>query len=283
MILADGDIQKRLIPQTADNPTRWWERSDWDEIGDQILIDPFETTSLRVCTYELHVGGEYRLLRDPHTPRFLADNQDFQLGPGETALILTEEYIALPRNVMGLVVPRARRIFEGSTIAATRIDPTWYGKLLIGFTNLSKSPTAIYRRDAFCNMYFAETGNVDRPLTKGDTPFLGRTHIGKIELPNVRERVLRGSPEDVTRQDIEDVVETFGRPYDIVFGALEQSRRATFEAVERELGPKLAETASSQAIMSAFRWQNRMLTALITGILAVLVGGLLTAIVKIFT
>lgn len=228
------------------------------------------------------MGSDYRLLRDPHAPQSLDVSQSFLLGPGETALVLTEEFIALPRNVMGLVVPRARRIFEGMSLSATRVDPTWYGKLLVGMTNLAKSPTAIYRGEAFCTLYFAETGEVEKPLTKSDTPFLGRTEIGRIELPNLRERVLRQRPEDITRQDVEDVVETFGRPFDVVFGAMESTRRTTFEAVERELGPKLADTAASQAFRSAFRSQQQLLIALVTGILLAGAGAVITFIIKSF-
>lgn len=284
MILADADIRKRLLPplSTDASPIDWWEQRDWDKILDHLLIDPFAASNLRACTYDLRVGSEYRLLRDPHTVRLLHDGESFELGPNETALILTEEYVALPRNVMGLVVPRARRIFEGSSISATRVDPTWYGKLVIGVTNLAKSPTAIFRRDSFCTLYFTETGSVENALTRADTPFLGRTQIGKIELPNIRERRLRTRPEDVTRQDIDDVVETFGRPYDVIFGALELTRRTTFEAVERELGPKLADTAATQAIRSAFRHYQHLLTALVTGILVAGAAALITYLIKTF-
>lgn len=264
------------------NPTEWWEQGDWDEIGDHLILDPFEPGSLRGCTYELRVGAEYRLLGDPHTRRTLEPGDTFDLGPDETALVLTEEYVALPQTLMGLIVPRARRIFEGTSISATRVDPTWHGKLVIGVTNLAKSPTAISRGDSFCTLYFAETGRVERGLTKDNTPFLGRTRIGNLELPNLRQRRLRTRPEDVTRQDIEDVVETFGRPFDVVFGAMEHTRRTTFEAVERELGPKLADTAASQATRSAFKFQQQLLVGLVSGVLLLGAGAVITFILKSF-
>ena len=286
MILADADITKRLVfPSDEGNPLEWWKQGKWDEVADHILIHPFDPAALGACTYELRVGAEYRLLHDPHTPRRLGEGENFELGPGETALLLTEEFLALPRNVMGLIVPRARRIFEGGSLNSTRVDPTWHGNLLVGFANLGKSPTAVYRGDSVCTLYFAETGRVEKELTAANTPFLGRTQIGKIDLSNVRERVLRRRPEDVTRQDIDDVVETFGRPYDVVFGALELTRTTTFEEIERELGPKLADTAATQAIKSAFRTQQRLLTGLVIaaiGLIATIAGALIALVVKNF-
>lgn len=280
MILSDKVLEQRLVtdPSEVLKARQWWEDRDWAKIADRILIDPFDKNKLGLCDYSFCVGEQYIFLQDPFNTRPLDKDQQIVLGPGETALILTEEYVALPRNIMGFVVPRARRLFEGSSICASRIDPTWYGKLIIGFTNLAKFPVVLYRGEPFCIFYMVETRETEKVLTKREMPHLGRTSMGKMEFPDLRPKELV-RPEDVSETHIKEVIDSFGRPYDIVFGAIEQNRVATYEAVERELGPKLAETAASQAVHAAFREQQRWLRNLIIGILAIIGLPVVTVVV----
>lgn len=271
MIISDKVLKERLITDTAkiELAEKWWEQGNWVEIGNGVLISPFDEVRLGPADYSLSVGSEYVLLRDPYHIYPLAENEQFTLGPGETALILTKEYVALPRNLTGFFVPRARRLFEGSFICASRVDPTWYGRLLIGFSNLAKFPVVLREGESFCIFYMVETSEVERPLTKREVPHLGRRSIGTLEFADLRPTP-PVRPEDVTESNIRETVDSFGRPYDIVFGAIDQNRAIIFEAVERELGPKLADTAASQAVKAAFQEQQKLLRNLIIGILALI-------------
>lgn len=273
MILANKVLEERLVKGPADavQAREWWEKGQWSRIGNKILIDPFDPNKVGAADYALSIGEEYILLRDPYHTKSLSVGDSIELGSGETCLILTEEYIALPPNVMGFVVPRARRLFEGSSICASRIDPTWYGKLIISFTNLAKSPTSLYRGESFCILYFAETSEVGKALNKREVPHLGRTRIGKVEFPNLRERRLMRR-EDVTETNIEEVLQTFGRPFDIVFGAIDRSRKTTIDFIEREIAPKVAAAATDTATREAFKRQHRLMIALVSGFLAILAG-----------
>ncbi len=271
MILSDRVLCERLILDQAElvQAKIWWEERDWTRILDRILIEPFSQKCLGPCDYQLSIGEEYVILQDLYNTRQLKKNEQILLGPGDTALILTEEYIALPRNVIGFVVPRARRLFEGSSISATRIDPTWYGKLLIGFTNLAKFPVVLRRGDPFCVIYFAESAEVEKAISWDAVKHLGRIKIDKIDFSDLRPKDLL-RPEDVTETKVREVIESFGRPYDIVFGAMEQNRTIIYEAMERELGPKLAEVAANHAVQVAFREQQKLLRNLVIGILALI-------------
>ena len=273
MILANKVLEERLIkgPADAAQAREWWRKGEWSKIGNKILITPFDPDKVGVADYALSVGEEYLSLRDPLRPKPLAEEDFIEVGPGETCLILTQEYIGLPRNVMGFVVPRARRLFEGSSICASRIDPTWYGKLIISFTNLAKAPTSLHRGESFCISYFVETSEVGKALNKREVPHLGRTRIGKVDFPDLRERVLVRR-EDVTETHMAEVEQTFGRPFDVVFGAIDRSRKATIDFVEREVAPKVAAAATDAATREAFKRQHRLMIALVSGILAILAG-----------
>jgi len=270
MVLSDGDLRKRVIqePQEANEAKLWWEKGQWDKIGNRILIDPFKTTFLGNCTYDLSVGEEYRSLRDPRNSKPLKEREKICIGPGESVLILTEEYISLPKNVVGIIVPRARWIFEGTSICATRIDPTWYGKLVIGFTNHAKNPVELYRQEAFCTAYFMETRDVEVALSKERVLFLGRTSIGKIDFSHALEQKLLAT-EKVDREDIEKVVDLYGWPWDVVRGMFVLTLKEVIDYVEKEVAPTIVQDATAAAIEKAYENQQKWFKILVTGLLSI--------------
>ncbi|GAI20617.1 unnamed protein product, partial [marine sediment metagenome] len=83
MILSDKDLRDRIIqdPEEVKKAREWWEKGKWDKIGDRIVIEPFETSNLGVCTYDLSVGEEYVSLRDPDHPKPLKEGEHFKIGP----------------------------------------------------------------------------------------------------------------------------------------------------------------------------------------------------------
>lgn len=273
MILSDKYLRDRIIqdPQGAKQAREWWEKGQWDKIGDKILIDPFKAHAVGTCSYDLSVGEEYRSLRDPRTPKHLKEGKNIRIGPGESVLILTKEYICLPKNVVAMIVPRARWIFEGTSICATRVDPTWYGKLLIGFTNLAKNPVELYRQEAFCTCYFMETSETETVLTKDKVPFLGRTNIGRIDFSHATEQKLL-SADKVDRDDIEKVVDLYGWPWDVVRGMFVLTLKEIIEYVEKEVAPAIVEDATSAAIARAFENQQKWIRNLIIGLLTIGAG-----------
>jgi deoxycytidine triphosphate deaminase len=268
MILSDRDLKRRIIQerQEAERAKEWWQKGEWDKVKDKIIIDPFESHALGICTYDFSVGEEYRSLRDPRKTKQLNEGEGIHISPGETVLILTEEYVCLPKNVTGMVVPRARWLWEGTSVNATRVEPTWYGKLLIGFTNLAKNPVELYRQKSFCTCYFMETSETDTALTKDKAPFLGRTKIGAIEFSHALEQKLL-FPDKVAQDDIEKVVDLYGWPWDVVRGMFVLNQKEITEYIEREVAPYVTEQAASAAEKRAFDELLKWHRALIIGAL----------------
>jgi deoxycytidine triphosphate deaminase len=252
----------------------WWKGQDWARVGDRIIIDPFDTSNVTPVSYELSVGAEWLSLRNPYTVRRLNPGEVITIAPHETILILCEEYVALPRTIAGMVVPRARKLFEGCSLGATRVEPTWCGKLIVGFANLSQYTTSVARGERFCNLVFMKTEGVRTPLSMSNTPHLGRMAIGKPEYPSLRPRELK-SADQVSGQDINEMVNNFGSPFDIVRGALKETRDEVILAIEKDLGPRMVETAVTQAVQRAFRTQQWMFGILL-GMFGILIAGLLT-------
>ena len=273
MILSDKELKDRIIQDSREmqQAKEWWEKGQWEKIGNKILISPFEANAIGICSYDLTVGEEYRSLRDPRQHKDLEEGHSIQIGPGESVLILTEEYVCLPKNVVAMIVPRARWIFEGTSICPTRIDPTWYGKLLVGFTNLAKNPVELYRKEAFCTCYFMETSETIKILTKEKVHFLGRTSIGRIDFSHaVQQKLL--SPERVERDDIEKVVDLYGWPWDVVRGMFVLTLKEITDYMEKEIAPHIIEEATSEAIVRAFENQQKWVRNLIIGLLSIGAG-----------
>lgn len=276
MILSDRDLRDRVIQdhREAGQAKEQWKRGEWDKIGNRILIEPFENDALGPCCYDLSVGEEYISLREPKRVKKLPEGESFNIGPGETVLILTEEYICLPKGVLAMIVPRARWIFEGTVTCTTRIDPTWYGKLIIGFTNLAKNPVALERGEGFCTCYFMEASETETVLTRDKVYFLGRSKIGRLNFQHV-------IPQDLVQADrvnqthIEKVVDMYGWPWDVARGMFYLNKRLLEDYIDNDKLPELTEKLTTKVSLETSKEvgkvTNRMFYTLV-GLFTVLTG-----------
>lgn len=290
MILTDKELKERIIvePSAIKEAGDWWKKSRWDKIKNSILIDPFEPEKLSLSCYDLSVGEEYVSLREPDTVKKLKQGETIRIDPFETVLILTYEYVALPKNDMGMIVPRARWIFEGSLLNATRVDPTWYGKMLVGFTNLTKSTILLGFRNTFCTCYFLRCNDVENHLTKKDVPFLGRTTIDSLTFAFARPRQLL-RPQEFTREQLDAVVRSFGYPWDVVQCAIERGRDETIYYIEKEVAPRMVEDATLKVTERAYKelldlhkQQQKTLNSLtkvIMGFVITVAAGVISAVI----
>lgn len=295
MILVDKSLRDRIIqdPQELEQAKEWWKAGEWVKIGNRIVIDPFEIYRLGPCCYDLSVGEEYVSLRTPHEVRPLTEGQHIDIGPSETVLILTKEFICLPKDVLAMIIARARWIFEGTSLSSTRIDPTWYGKLLIGFTNLAKNPVALDYGEEFCTCYFMQTSEeVERVLTHDKVNFLGRTKIGSIKFTHARQQTLV-LPEKVDRDDMEKIVDLYGWPWDVVRGMFLLTQKEIGNWIEKEVVSDIVAEATEAAVKTAFdklldqsneqaKWTRNLTIGVLTicgtiaaGVIATVVGYLI--------
>jgi len=273
MILSDLNIKERIIqePDKINQAKEWWEKGAWEDIGNSILIEPYDNVSLSPCCYDFTVGEEYVSLRDPEKICKIRKGDSIKLGPGETVLILTQEYVCLPKDVVAMIVPRATLIFEGTSLNSTRIDPTWYGKLLIGFTNLAKNPVSLDYGEPFCTGYFMQVAITERILTRERVRFLGRTNINSLKLTHAKPQKLM-SPDRVTREEMEKVVELYGWPWDVVRGMFNLTVKEIKEFISADSAPTIVEEATSAAIKRAYETQQIWMKVLIVGGITVFVA-----------
>jgi len=289
MVLSDKKIEEHVIKEKDIDKIKqikeWWETGDWHRIGNKIFIEPFKPENVELCGYGFSVGVEYVLLKDPYTKIKLNKGDNLDLGPDETALILTEEYVCLPREIMGLVVSRGRWIFEGASVSAARIEPSWYGKLIIAFTNHTKFPLRLAYGAKFCTCYFMEVPGVEKTLTKRETSFLGRTEIDVTEVSHLTQRELV-TPEKVTMEDLDNVVKSFGRPWDVVVSGIHKMKDIIIDYIEKEFEPRVIDETCKQAVQEFSKKQEKWIKVLIGALISILVafialiGGLIYVLLR---
>ncbi|GAI33810.1 unnamed protein product, partial [marine sediment metagenome] len=133
----------------------------------------------------------------------------------------------------------------------TRIDPTWYGKLLIGFTNLAKNPIALEYGEEFCTCYFMETKETEKVLARDTVKSLGREKIGSIKFAHAKQQTLL-LPDEVTKDHINKVVELYGWPWDVARGMFLLTQKEIGNWIEKEVSSDIVAEATTAAVKTAF-------------------------------
>lgn len=147
-LLSDASIRK-LLTQDRDG----WEK-DKRVSEDKLLIENFQEKSLTPVGYDLRIGPECLRIRKKLERINLPSKAVLKLEPGDIAVILTEEYIGMPRSkwYSGQLLSRVTIAEKGISHISTTLDPDWKGQLWITVTNLSKRSVEFRQGERLCTM-----------------------------------------------------------------------------------------------------------------------------------
>jgi dCTP deaminase len=85
--------------------------------------------------YELALGNEVFITTE-HKKTILKDGEQIVIPPGQFALLITKEYIKIPKDVMGFISIKARIKFRGLVnVSGFHVDPGFEGKLKFSVFN----------------------------------------------------------------------------------------------------------------------------------------------------
>ncbi len=131
-----------------------------------IVIEPLFQDSIRENGVDLRVGREIaRLKRTQAVFEMGGNNQDFYevekgedfvISPHEHALLVTEEYVKLPNDVMAFVNLRSTFARAGLFIPPTIVDAGFEGQLTIEVMG-SEFPVRLRAGTRFIHLIFAKT------------------------------------------------------------------------------------------------------------------------------
>jgi dCTP deaminase len=142
-----------------------------------IIIDPLKEDTIRENGVDLRVGGEIaRFINtdkvfDPDNPDYsffqIEKGDEFIIHPYEHVLLVTEEYIKLPNDIMAFVNLRSSFARLGLFIPPTIVDAGFEGQLTIEVVG-SSFPVKLKRGTRFLHLIFART------LTPVEHPYKGK-------------------------------------------------------------------------------------------------------------
>jgi len=291
-LLGAEDIKNLLITEEINRAKELYRQRNWNVISGKILIYPFNNDKLGPFSYDLSVGEQAFSLRERKIID-IPENGVVEIRPGETVLILTEEYIALPPDIGGIVLMRARLVFEGIVASVAKVDPTWYGKLVIAVSNCSTRHIIKLRRgEAFCTLVLLKLPEpVQEALTHARTPFLGQEKIEEAIRDGHRELWEPIPIEDVCPEHIKKLKE-WGPPFDFVtgiYGILEKEIGSIRDKVLSDLknyidenwGPRVYKdvmTSAREITEKYFKWFIAAIVSLVALVISILIPILLKLI-----
>jgi len=142
-----------------------------------IVISPLTQDTIRENGVDLRVGGEiarfkktdeiYEIEKDPRSFYEIEKGDEFIIYPNEHVLLVTEEYVKLPNDVMAFVNLRSSFARLGLIIPPTIVDAGFEGQLTIEVLG-SAFPVKIKRGTRFLHLIFART------LTPVENPYHGK-------------------------------------------------------------------------------------------------------------
>jgi len=160
----------------------------------RFLITPFDALNVTPFSYDLSIGDEAYSLRDKELRKL---SLAYEIEPGETVIILTEENIALPPHYSATVWPRFNFVREGVFQSMVKIDPTWRGHLAVALVNLSPARYPIKRGNLFGTLIIYE-------LTRSSKYHLCRPHNLDVIPIDLSQDLLKLHPEAELRDRLED-------------------------------------------------------------------------------
>lgn len=177
-VASDTLIRELVIPEERyAESKKWFEKRDWGSIKSRVLIYPFDSRNLGPFNYDLCVGNEAFSVRTK-SEILISKKKDVAIEPDDVLLVLTNEYIGLPCDYAGSVLPRFSLVREGIIQSMTKIDPTWYGKIAVAIINFSGKSLKLTYGHPFCTLILHK---LDKPCSKilnlRDTPALGKESI----------------------------------------------------------------------------------------------------------
>jgi dCTP deaminase len=122
------------------------------------LIEPFEASSIKQGAYELKLGHQAVITCDGDNVRKdLAPKEVFYIPPGQFGLMLTEEIVTLPANVLGLISLKTSVKARGLVnVSGFHVDPGYKGRLKFWVYNAGNQNIPILRGDPTFLIWFSE-------------------------------------------------------------------------------------------------------------------------------
>ncbi|MBT8226972.1 MAG: hypothetical protein HKP61_13265 [Dactylosporangium sp.] len=196
----------------------------------RLITKNFVPENANQASYELRAGQVYYDLSAGGVQTKLNGSAKYILvKPHQSIVIITEEYLALPSDVVGRVLLKGRLFSLGLLPVNTHADPGFRGRLGIVLHNFSFNHVRISWRESIAKIEF------ERLHARVENPYTGQHGHGTGIWPLASDSIL--NPATVKK---------------------EGSGESFIEEARRAFGPELA-----GAFDRVFRYEHRLLVAIV--------------------
>lgn len=115
-----------------------------------------ECFSASGASYDLRLGREV-FVTPGKEPRQLQKGQTLNIEPGQFAVLTTEEYLEVPKDLLGFITVRFRHKSKGLVnISGFHVDPGFEGHLVFSVYNTGPATVTLRRGEKVFSIFFAE-------------------------------------------------------------------------------------------------------------------------------
>lgn len=108
------------------------------------------------ASYDLRLGKEVFVTPEKE-PRYLQEDQTLNIEPGQFAILTTEEYLEMPKSLLGFITVRFTYKSKGLVnISGFHVDPGFKGKLIFSVYNTGPATVTLKRGEKVFSIFFAE-------------------------------------------------------------------------------------------------------------------------------
>ncbi len=131
-----------------------------------LVLPKYDEERIECGAYELSLGSEIFITNSSSQAKMLlGPNEQISIPPGQFAILITEESIAMPLDCMAFISIKSGLKLTGLiNISGFHVDPGFEGKLKFSVYNAGPKPVALTRGARLFPMWLAE---LDKKTSKG--------------------------------------------------------------------------------------------------------------------
>ncbi|MCA4896326.1 MAG: deoxycytidine triphosphate deaminase [Cytophagales bacterium] len=156
------------------------------------VILPFDEGRIKNGAYELSLGAQvFQTDSSPRAVKELKEKEKIEIKPGQFALLLTKEYVKIPKDKIAFISIKAGVKFKGLVnVSGFHVDPGFEGNLLFSVYNAGPSNIILSNGTPYFPIWFSELnetqeykGNHDKQTSIPDEPVSALSQ-GELASPN---------------------------------------------------------------------------------------------------
>lgn len=128
---------------------------------DQLVV-PYRESRVVHAAYEMGVGQEAYITSNASQTTVLAKDSKVVIPPGQFGLLVTQETVRIPANVVAFISIRAGIKFRGLiNVSGFHVDPGYYGQLRFAVYNAGSQDIVLDQDERVFMLWFADLDDTD--------------------------------------------------------------------------------------------------------------------------